>query len=93
MQSGPYFLSWTRLTSGEPSIYLWQIEQHLIVILVGGDIIEPESETSEEEADTNLDKERTLSPSFFVAVSSLCKVILAGAENECLRRGDFSQEG
>ena len=77
--------------SGAPSIYLWQEVQRLIVILVGGDI--KEVETSEDEADTNLDKERTLTPRFFVALSSLSRVILAGAEKECLRRGDSSQEG
>ena len=79
--------------SGAPSIYLWQDVQRLIVILVGGDIKELEVETSEEEAETNLDKEITLTPRFFVALSSLPRVILAGAEKECMRRGDFSQEG
>ena len=89
MQSGPYFPSCTRLTSGAPSIYLWQEVQRLIAIIVGGEI----TESSEEVVETNLDKERTRTPRFFVALSSLSKVILAGAEKECLRRGDFSQEG
>ena len=92
MHSGPYFPTCSRLRSGEPSIYLWQVVQRLIAIFAGGDIKESDAETSEE-AKTNLDKERTLTPSFFVAVSSLSKVSLAGAENECLRRGDLSQEG
>ena len=64
--------------------------QRLIAIFIDGETRGVRA--SEEVAETNLDKERTFTPRFFVALSSLSKVILAGAEKECLRRGDLSQE-
>ena len=46
----------------------------------------------EEELLTTCDNEWTLSPRAFVAVSSLSRQTLAGAENDCLRIGDLWQE-
>ena len=59
-----------------------------MVIFAGED----REEEFKEEADTNLDKDKTLSTSFLVALSSRSRFTLAGAEKECLHNGDFSQE-
>jgi hypothetical protein len=64
----------------------------LMARCTGVDIKELLAETSEEEAETDLDKEITLKPRFLVALSSLPRENLAGAEKECLHKGDFSQE-
>ena len=71
---------------------MWQEVQRLIAILVDVGVKELLVGTSEE-AETNFDKERTLTPRFLVALSSLSSETLAGAEKECLRKGDFLQEG
>ena len=46
----------------------------------------------DEDLDTSRDKDKTLLPRFSVALSSLSRLSLAGAEKECLRKGDPRQE-
>ena len=52
----------------------------------------PRNSRELEEILTTWDNERTLSPSTFVALSSLSRHTLAGAEKECLRKGDLWQD-